>query len=99
MTKKILNYNERQTVKRGEGGKITHVRKGKYLVPNEPKSRVIVEVQGGRVAAVYAAPNIANRLDVDVMDYDFIKSGGCTKSEQTNHKKLEKEVKQLTAIW
>lgn len=31
--KKILNYNTRQTVKRGANGAITHERKGKYLVP------------------------------------------------------------------
>ena len=59
------------------------------------KVRVIVEVNGGLVTAVYA--NKATGIDVDVLDYDNMKAAEYEEAQE--YKKLEKETKTLKAIW
>jgi hypothetical protein len=59
------------------------------------KVRIIVEVNGGLVTAVYA--NIATGIDVDVLDYDNMKAAEYEEAQE--YKKLENETKTLKAIW
>jgi hypothetical protein len=57
-------------------------------------TKIIIEVQGGNVQAVYAN---SNDIEIDVLDYDNL--NGASKPEIAETKRLEKKVSTLKQIY
>ena len=58
--------------------------------------RLIVEVQGGCVQAVYAS---APKASVDLLDWDNIKDGDATPAERREARKLELKAKKMAQVF
>lgn len=49
------------------------------------KIRVVICVEGGNVVSIYASPEKAKELDIEVIDYDNLEAGGMTSKEASDY--------------
>jgi hypothetical protein len=60
------------------------------------KIRLIVEVQGGCVQAVYASDP---KVEVDLLDWDNIKDGSASPAERRAGRRLEQRAKKMHPVF
>ena len=65
------------------------------LTKEEKPIRVIVEIRGGAIQAVYASVPIS----VELLDYDNMETADETSEEYISYTELEEEIKTLTPVW
>lgn len=65
------------------------------LVKKEKPVRVVVEIKGGVMQAVYASAPVS----VELLDYDNMGTADETSEEYISYTELEEEIKTLMPVW
>jgi hypothetical protein len=65
------------------------------LTKEEKPVRIIVQIKGGAMQAVYVSVPVS----VELLDYDNMETADETSEEYISYTELEEEIKTLTPVW